>query len=145
MTATIRKNHVFTDTYTCVLGKLNSISDPANKSKFIYSAFPRIKIEKESDYPLIVIQSPDVANSPLTFRIKRGPIRFTFDVFSISAEEMDDLASQIVDKMETNEDNFLVSGIQVMRFTGTSYNQYPREDFRVHNKTLNYEFEFGWY
>ena len=145
MTATIREDHVFTDTYTCVLGKLSTISDPSHKSKWIYSAFPKVKVETENMYPILIIQSPDVTYTPFTFREKRGPIRFTFDIFSTNAEQMDDLASQVVNKMELNEDNFLASGIAVMRFVGTSYNQYPRENFRVHNKTLNYEFDFGWY
>lgn len=146
MTATIRETNVFTDVFTCLNGKLSSVPDPTSKSKFVWASFPEKLIDKPESYPLITITSADVSYAPLTLRtVKRGPVRFAIDVFSTKAKELDSLSDQIVDKMETEENNFQTSGIVTMRMTGTSYVQYPREKFRVHNKTINYEFDFGWY
>jgi len=146
LTAIIRETNVFTDTFLALLGKLSSISDPSGKSKWIYSAFPEKTIDKPSDYPLIVITPTDVSYDPLTFKnLKRGPLRLSIDIYSTKARELDDISDQILNKLESEEENLLTSGISVMRLIGTSYGQFPRGDFRIHNKTLNYEFDFGWY
>lgn len=146
MTATIREANVFTDLHLCIYGKISAISDPVGKSKWIYSTFPEKSVDKKGSYPLIVIHPADVSYDPLTFTdLKRGPVNFAIEVYTISAERLDSISSSILDKMESEEDNFLASGVSVMRLVGTSYVHYERDGFRVHNKTINYAFDFGWF
>ena len=146
MTATIRETNVFTDLFLCINGKLSTITDPTGKSKWVYSAFPEGIIDKKESYPLITITSADVSYTPLTFRnLKRGPIRYEIDVYSTKAEELDYVSSSVVSKMESEEDNFSISGVSVMRLINTIYSHFERDGLRVHNKKIYYEFDFGWF
>lgn len=146
MTATIRELNIFTDLFLCLNGKLNTITDPGSKSKWIYASFPEKIIDKTDSYPLIVIGSADVAYDPLTFNtLKRGPIRYTIDVYTTNAEQLDFISSKVIAKMESEEGNFLISGISVMRMIGSVYSPFERGNLRVHNKTITYEFDFGWF
>ena len=145
-TATIRESNVFTDTFLCLYSKINTISDPRGRSKWIYSSYPDIKNESEVDYPIIVVGHSDVTADPLTFKnVKDGPIRISIDVYSTSAQQTDSLSDSIAATMESNESNFFTSGIHIMRLVSTSYGYFPRGTLRIHNKTLNYQFNFKWY
>ena len=146
MTATIRETNVFSDTYLMLYGKISAITDPGGKSRFVFSAFPEKLIDKENAYPLIVLNSADVTYNPLTFKnLKRGPLRLAIEIYSTSASQLDSLCNSVTTKMESEEGNFQISGISVMRLTSSTPNQFTRGNFRVHNKILVYEFDFGWY
>lgn len=146
MTSVIRETNVFTDTFNLLMGKLSSLVDPVGKSKWIWSAFPEKIIDKIGSYPLIVITPTDVNYDMLTFKnIKRGPLRIMVDIYSTKAEELDDLSDNVSNKFETSENAFQTSGISTMRLVSTSYDQFQRGNFRIHSKSFNYEFDFGWY
>ncbi len=146
MTATIRETNVFTDLFLCIFGKLNTITDPVGKSKWVYSAFPEAIIDKEESYPLITITSADVSYTPLTFRnLKRGPVRYEIDVYTTVAKQLDSVSSSVAAKMESEEGNFAISGVTVMRLINTIYSHFERNGLRVHNKKMYYEFDFGWF
>lgn len=146
MTATIRETNVFSDTFLALYGKLSTITDPIGKTKFIYHAFPDAIIDKIESYPLIVITSAETSYTPLTFKnLKRGPLRIVIDVYSTKADEMESLSNNVLDKLETSENDLQTSGIVTMRLINTTYGQFPRESFRIHNKSFNYEFDYGWY
>ena len=147
MTAVIRETNWFTDTFVLIKGKItDNATNYGNQSKWIWAGFPEKLVDKQDAYPMLVIMPPDVSYSPLTFKdIKRGPARITFEIYSIKVEDTDKIASDVVKIMEAQESDFHISGISTMRMTGSSYTYYPRDNFRVHNKTINYEFDFGWY
>lgn len=146
MTATIRETNVFSDTFRMLNGHLATISDPGGKSKWVFASFPEGKVDQESDYPLIIVGHTDVSYNPLTFiNIKRGPVRFAIDVFSVSSKQLDEVSDLVADKMETSEGDFQTSGVTTMRLVSTTYSQFSRNTLRIHNKALNYEFDFGWY
>lgn len=143
MTATIRETDVFSDSYRMLYVKLNEVSTFNSR---VYSAFPEKVVDKKSDYPLIVITPVDVTYSPLTFiSLKRGPIRFAVDIYSTSSKGLDDLSGDFVEKMESSENDFYISGVVAMRLVSTAYGQFERSGLRVHNKSFHYEFDFGWY
>jgi len=150
VTATIRETNWFTDTWNLIYGKLeDNVVNPGNQTKFIFSGFPQKLIDKKDAYPIIVISPADVSYDPLTFNtIKRGPARITVDVYATNPNHLDSISDAIVNTFEQEEGNLQISGISVMRLAGTSYVHYDRgapNGFRVHNKTINYTFDFGWY
>jgi hypothetical protein len=146
MSATIRETNVFTDAWNTIFTKLNTLTDPDGKSKWIYSAFPEKSVDKRSDYPIIVINPIDVSYSPLTLsNIKEGPLKVTIEVYSNKASELDTICDQIIDKFESSEKNFVASGIAIMKLANTSYGQYSRDNLRIHNKTIVYEFDYEWF
>ena len=111
-----------------------------------FSAFPEGDVDNKADYPFVVITPADVTYSPLTFiDIKRGPVRFAVDVYSTGSKQLDDLSGDFVEKMESSESDFYISGVVAMRLVSTSYGQFSRGGLRVHNKSFHYEFDFGWY
>lgn len=147
MTSVIRKTNWFNDTFALIKGKLNdNATNYSNQSHWIWGAFPEKLVDDESIYPLLVIMPPDASYNPLTLGgIKRGPARITFEVYATNAIDMDKVAGEVVNVMEAQEGNFEISGIATMRMTGSNYGHFMRSNFRVHNKTLNYEFDYGWY
>jgi len=146
MTATIREANVFSDMFILLYSKISTITDPGSKNKWVYGAFPEKLIDNKAAYPLIVITSADVSYAPLTLKnLKRGPVRFGVDVYSTSAEQLDSVSSSVANKMESEEGNFQASGISVIRLTSSVPEQFSREKFRIHNRSFNYEFDFGWF
>jgi hypothetical protein len=145
MTATIRDSNVFSDTFKVLFAKLNTISNPGSSTKWIYSTFPDERISDKKAYPIIVIAPIDVNNTPLTFNtIKGGSMAVVIDIYSTSASQIDSLADSVADTFETYEGDLIASGIGIMKLTGTSSAFFPRDDLRIHNKTLNYEFDRVW-
>jgi len=147
VTAVIRETNWFTDTFALIKGKItDNATNYGNQTHWIMGSFPEKLVDKKDAYPFLIIMPPDVSYNPLTLGgIKRGPARITFEIYSTKVEDTDKIASDVVNIMEAQEDNFHISGIATMRMTGSSYTYYPRDSFRVHNKTINYEFDFGWY
>ena len=147
MTAVIRETNWFTDTFVLIKGKItDNATNYGNQSKWIFASFPEKLIDAKDAYPFIVIMPPEVSYNPLTLGgIKRGPARISFEIYSTNAENTDKIASDLVNIMETQETNFQVSGIVTMRLLNTTNGHFMRGNFRVHNKTINYEFDFGWY
>jgi len=142
---TITDEKVFSQAWHKIFETIKTISDPGGKSKWVFSSFPEKKIDEPEAYPLIVIPLIDVSYDPLTFTaMKRGPLTVTIDVYSTSSSQLDTISDSIVDKMETSEDAFMASGITVMRLVGTDYDHFTRNSMRIHNKTLTYEFDYGW-
>ena len=103
MTATIRESNANSDLYLCVLGKLNAITNPNGSGRWIYSEFPEKKIDKETSYPLVVLDSPEFSYAPLTFTsLKRGPTRVTVDIYSTTGQQLDSISDSIIDKFESD-------------------------------------------
>ena len=148
MTAVIRETNVFSDLFKNIYSKISTISDPGGKSKWIFSSFPESKIKNKAAYPMLVIAPAEVSFDPLTFKtIKRGPVTITIDVYTVNAAQIDTISDSVANTMKTNEDNgsFNISGIQTMRLTNTDTDAFSVGKFRVHNRTFDYEFDFGWY
>ena len=148
MTAVIRDTNVYSDLHNCLMPKLKTITDPSGKSKWVYGAFPEGEITSKSDYPLIILTSGDISYDPLTLKtVKRGPVRIVIDVYSTNGAQLDTISDEITNTMEINENNgsFTSSGIDTMRLMSSTYGHFERGALRVHNRTFNYEFDFGWF
>ena len=146
MTGQVPNDSVHTQVWDKIYSIINTIPDPGGKSKWIYSAFPEKLIDREDAYPLVVISPISVEYDPLTFKnLKEGPLRVTIDIYSRRADELDNLADQITNKMEDSDEAFTVSGISAMSLTSSNYAHFDRETLRIHNKTLVYEFNYGWF
>lgn len=142
----INKTAVCTQSWDKIFTVLNTISDPAGKTKWLYSAFPMELIDDKGSYPLIVIEPIDTAYSPKTFtNIKSGPLRVVLEVYSTKSQELDTVTDLVADKMEESETSFLASGISVMTQVSNSYGHYMRGKLRIHNKTMVYTFDYWWH
>lgn len=143
---TIPNSAVHTQLWKKIYTLIATISDPSSKTKWVYGAFPELKIDKPADYPLIVVSPVEITYNPETFtNVKSGPARVTIDLYSTNSSELDTLTDSIVNKMEDNDSAFTISGVSGIRLTGNSYTEYPRSTFRVHNKTFTYEFDYWWF
>lgn len=143
----IPNSSVYTQMWNKVYDIINTnVTDPGGKSKWIYTAFPEKRIDDEGAYPLVVITPIDLTYDPLTFvDLKEGPLRVTIDVYSRSAEELDTIVEDIANAMDDSDAAFTMSGVTAISLTGSLYSQHSREKLRVHNRTLEYEFNYGWF
>lgn len=148
MTSAIRDANIFSDAWKVFFAKVNSVSDPNGKSKWVYGAFPEKAIQNTSSYPLIVVSPVEPSYDPLTFRnVKRGPLRVSVDVYSTRVEELDTVSDSITNTFETNENDgsFGLSGVHSMSLISSPYSFFSRDSLRIHNRTLVYEFDYGWH
>lgn len=147
MSTAIRETNATSDTWNTIFAKINTISG-LGSGKHVWSAFPEERVKDQSAYPLIVIEPVEFSYDPLTLKdIKRGPVRVSIDVYSTSANENDSVSDSVLDNMETNENDgsFSISGIHSMSLISSPYSQFSRGKLRIHNRTFNYEFDFGWF
>ncbi len=141
----VNDTHVFSQVWHKVFTTIATLSDPSGKTKWVFSAHPEFDIDETESYPIIVIPSIDISYDPLTFtNIKRGPLTVTIEIYSTNSAQMDTIADNVADKMETSEEAFMASGITVMKLNDTSYDFFSRNSQRVHLKTFTYEFQYGW-
>ena len=144
--ASIPNASVHTQAWNKVYSVIGTVSDPGGKSKFIYSAFPDEQVEDKNSYPLIVISPVSIKYDPVTFiNVKKGPLSVDIDIYSTSASQLDTLSDSITNAMEDGDAGFTASGITGIRITGVSFNEASRNALRIHNKTISYDFDYGWY
>lgn len=113
-----------------------------NGNGYVYAEFPDINITSKSNYPIIVIGSPEISWSPHTFgkNVLNGTI--SIDVYVTDAKTSDQFTSDINNQIETSKDTLADQGLSQINLTSTTKDMVPHGDIRVHLKTLIFEYKF---
>ena len=142
----ISNNTAFSQAWLKIKTVLSSVSDPNGKTKFLYTAFPILLIDKRESYPLITIEPVEISHSALTFtNLKEGPLKATIEVYATNTTDLDSVSDDVAKTMHAADASFTLSGITNMKLVNSSYAHYPREKLHVHNRTFIYEFTYGWF
>ena len=113
-----------------------------NFSGTVYPAFHDKDITDKSDYPIIVIGSPEIGWKPHTFakNILEGTI--SVDIYTTDAKTADEFTSDIHNKIETSKNTLADQGLREVNLSGTNKDIIQHGDLRIHFKQLIFKFKF---
>lgn len=140
------KTTLFSATWTLIYDILvANLTDPKSRSsnaRWIFSSFPDIDdynatspTSTEWCYPIIIIDSPNLGKTPMSVDqdnpIVDNKLTINITVFSLSAEQVESIAEEITNDIDTNRKEF--SNINL----DSTSNDWPIiSDNKVHSKTL---------
>jgi len=138
-------SYAFETFYDLIKENVKSIvlSDSTSVTIKTYTgAFPDKSLDKKEDYPIIVINSPDINWQTLTIKKFWVNGSITIDTYTTKAEAADKFADLINYVIENNRDDLRSAGFMFVRLDGTSKDEVTRGDIKVHLKSLTYTFKY---
>lgn len=124
-----------------------TLTDPigrGNNDLWIKAAFPDIKkYENTWRFPIITIEPADFTFETLTIdRSKRKEsIRFTLTIYAEAAAQIDLIADNIIDQLESARDTLRINGLSNFVLTGSGYDiLLINANTKIHTKNLIIEF-----
>jgi len=139
MTVTVAKTTLIENIYKNFFDILNGHASFTNK---IYPAFPDIDLTNKSNYPIFIIESPEVGQTQFTMgqTVVDGTIDFV--IHTADAKTADEYTSDAINEIETNKS--ILAGVRLREVfqTSTSKDIIPQGDIRIHIKTITFEYKF---
>ena len=139
MTVTVAKSTLIENIYKNFFDILNG---NASFTSSIYPAFPDIKFDDKSDYPVFILGSPDVGQEQFTLgkTVVDGTIEF--EVYTADAKTCDEFTSDAINHIETSKGTLADVGLHEVMQISTSKEVIPQGDVRVHIKTITFSYKF---
>ena len=120
-----------------------TLSDSSVQTIQFYSAaFPDKPNETKSDYPILVVNSPDIEWEDFTLTKKWLNGTITIDIFTTKAESADLFIDAIIDSIETYRDDFRDLGLMNINLDSTTKDEFFRGDIKVHVKSCTFSFRY---
>ncbi len=139
MTVTVSKEtilkNVFKNFYDLIIGI-------SGFSIIVWPTFPDNVLDAKGDYPIIVINSPELSWEPFTFtkNVVEGTI--AIDVFTNTPSETDTKADSINNKIETSKRTLSDLGLRQVNLDSTNTDMASQGKIKVHLKTITFNFKF---
>lgn len=116
-----------------------------NVQKYL-STLPVETLEDSSDYPVMIIKTPQLRNSNLSFgsngiKLYSGEVEYT--IYATQSEARDKFMQKIMAAVMNNEDNLLSYGVQRLEIgtTDASENAEQRGEINIHWGNVPIQFE----
>jgi hypothetical protein len=142
----ITKSKVFSSLYKIfyhiISQNVTDTHSPA-RSKWWYPAFPDNLIDNKDSYPIIVINSPEVNWEKFTMHQKWNMCEIDIEAHVTKQSELDDLADQIVDAVESKYTTFRDIKIRMVNLDNTETNHVIRDQITIHSKVLTFTCQFS--
>jgi len=105
--------------------------------------FPEKQIDEKGDYPILVVNSPDMDWERLTFRKKTANGTITIDIYTTQTESADKFLDAIIDSIETYRDDLKENAnLFDVNVESTSSDNATRGAFSVHLRSVTFGFKF---
>ena len=126
---------IFSEFYDLIDG---NVPTQHGGSKWIYSSFPDEQLTQKSDYPILVVGSPDITEEKLT--LKRGAYNFTIDIelYHNSAQTADTLGDTIREAVMLGKMSLSDTGIQRVKLDKKDKDMFLRGAIKVHVTTMTF-------
>jgi hypothetical protein len=113
-------------------------------STIIYPTFPDVVKGAKGDYPIVIINSPEISWETFTLGKSVLDGTITIDIYQTTPKDADLYASDVQEKIETSKGALADVGLRQINLETTSSNMFPQGKIKVFNKTLifNYKFYF---
>lgn len=143
----VGKSTVLASTYNVFYTPLNTITDLSGDSMTWTGAFPDGDIQSKSDYPIGVIDTPDIPDQidlTLDYSVADTEIIVTVTVYSTKAEEAAKVADKVIDKIDTQkssfEDSNLFFGNPLIVNTDSDF--FMRGGIKIHFYMVQFSFRY---
>ena len=141
MIATVNKETILKNVFKNFYDLVTAIS---GFSTIVWPTFPDNVLDAKGDYPVIVVNSPEISWEPftLTKNVLEGTI--AIDIFTNTPSETDTKTDSINDKIETSKKTLADVGLRQVNLDSTSTDMASQGKIKVHLKTIifNYKFYF---
>jgi len=120
-----------------------TLSDSSVQTIQFYSAaFPDREFETKSNYPILIVNSPDINWEDFTFTKKWLIGTIAIDIFTTKAEAADLFIDAIIDAIETYRGDFRDLGLMNINLDSTTKDEFFRGDIKVHVKSCTFSFRY---
>lgn len=122
-----------------------TLSDTTSQTIQNYvSAFPDTIIDSSSDYPILVITSPNIEWAALTFNKKWCNGTIEIEIFTTKAESADLFIDAIINSIETYRSSLKSTGrMDFVNLESTDKDEFFRGKIKVHRKSAKFSFRFS--
>ena len=139
MVTSVLKASAIENIYKNFYDLVNAIT---NFSGIVYPAFPYKVIDDKADYPIVVINSPEISWDTFTFGLNLLEGSIDIDIYTTSAKTTDEYSSDVSNQIETSKDTLADNGLRQVHLTSTNTDSASHGKIRVHLKTLNFDYKF---
>ena len=135
----IAKSTVIENIYKEFYDLINAISGFSNT---VFPVFPEVVKDATADYPLVIIDSPDISWDTFTFgkNVLNGNIDIS--VYTTVPKDTDQNTSKVNDKIESSKSTLATAGLRQVNLESTTSDMVPHGKIKVHIKTLTFVFKF---
>ena len=109
--------------------------------KNISSGFPDEVFQNKSNYPLLVLESPDFDTIPLTFRGQEYTSRITLEILTNQGESADKFKDKALKAVRDNLSTLNSSGIDEVEVDDTASDNYDRNKMKIHSRKIVWRFK----
>jgi len=111
-------------------------------SSIVFPSFPESVLDASSDYPVVVIESPDVSWD--TFTMKKNILNGTIaiDIYTTTAKDTDVKSSAVNNKIELSKTTLATAGLQKVHLESTTSDMVLHGKIKVFIKTLTFAYMF---
>jgi hypothetical protein len=141
----ITKEKIIQDIYKSVYNRVvNNVTDPtpSARTKWWYPAFPDEDIDTTSNYPLGVINSPELVWSKATITSKYATAMVSLEIYSTKSNQLDALADQVANAMEISRATFTNENLRFVNLDSTDTSMIMRDEIKLHIKTLTFTLRY---
>ncbi|MFW6122511.1 MAG: hypothetical protein ACOC80_16650 [Petrotogales bacterium] len=106
------------------------------------SSYPDIQNSSKSDYPILIVGSPDISWTNHTLGKKQAEGTIDIEIITTKKEAGDLFADKICNSIETYRGEFRDEGLKNIQLSSSDYDFFDRGKIKLHNKSLTFEWEF---
>ena len=137
---------VFENIYDRLKDNVSSVSITGSGTVTIQTwtnSFPDKPSDEKGDYPILIINSPDLSWDVHTLRKKWVNGTFTVDILTTQAEAADKFIDAIIESIETYRDDLKHTGkMDFVNLESTGYDALFRGGFKLHQKSATFSFRY---
>ena len=143
--STVLKN-AWTNVYDRMVSNVTSVTltDSSTSTIQTYTnSFPDKKIDGKSNYPILVVNSPELSWEDFTLTKKQVNGTITIDVYTTKLESADLFLDAIIESIETYRNTLgNTYGMVWVNLESTDYDQFMRGKMKIHMRSCTFGFKF---
>lgn len=106
------------------------------------SSFPDQLIDSKSDYPIIVVNDPDVQTERLTNSKSKTNCSIEVEIYTTQAESASKFLSKIINSIETYTGTLSGLGIRELDVIDTTQDSAKRDAIKLHRRSVTFSFTY---
>ena len=108
----------------------------------VYPTFPDVVKDSKDDYPIVIINSPEIDWSTFTFGKGMVEGEIMVDVYTTTPSDTDSKASAVSNKIETSKFTLAGVGLKQVDMERTRSDNAQKGKIKVFLKTLTFKFKY---
>jgi uncharacterized Zn finger protein len=106
------------------------------------SSFPDQLIDSKSEYPIIVVETPNFSGEVFTIGKDKLAGTIKIEIYATQAEAADKLFSQVIDSIETYKRELREAGLTMVKLDDTDSDHISRDKINIHTRMAQFKFSF---